>query len=147
MEHSIAYYRLKVLRDSYKELKRHTKLGVWQGEEVLIDKVQYHKDNSKTPYTIIIRAIEAPEMNTKCYYTFTLYENKTLNLGTVCTSSIYLMVQILQNMWMSAQHLHIFEFDGQNVAWSYDDYLQWWRTYANANENYIWLLKGDIKDV
>lgn len=146
MEHSIGYYRLKVLRDSYKKLKKHTKQGVWQGEEVLIDKVQYHKNNSKTPYTIIVRAIEAPEMNTKCYYSFTLYENKTFNIGTVCTTSIYLMEQIIENVWMGAQHLFINEFDGNNVAWTYSDYINWWKAKASSNK-YIWYLEGDIKSL
>ena len=148
MERSVEYLRLSLVRDGkdgFKKLRKHTKETVWQGEDVLIDKIQYWKDNSKTKYFVIVRAVDAPLMKNACYYAFTLYNGKT-NLGTICTSSMFLMENIIENLWMSAQHLMIDDFDGNNVAWDYFDFKSWWREKIKNNK-YLWFMEGDIKDV
>ena len=113
--------KLKDLLERFPKLQPMCKLATYNNEKyVLSDKCQYWDGGRPTGYSITIEVSGNK-------YTMRLWTDEPqLNIIKVAEVRLCDAYEVINDLWMTSQHLCISKHDGKNCVWTKEDAYSWW---------------------
>lgn len=121
---SVDEVRLSTLRQSSKRLKAVCKFDKFRGRIVLNDVCGYWKTCEPTGYSIVIQCgDDACHWHIGLVYSVDEDVQKLMVVRNALTIQVE---KVVEDLWMTVQHLFIDEDDERNVAWDFWQAQKWW---------------------